>query len=244
MSVLKKLPKIKEPGTAAAFIAVLTSQVGVREGNNNDNPYGRWYRMNFVAWCAILISWAAFKSGCSKIIPRHAFTPAGANWFKAKDQWGTKPKPGAIAYFYNASLGRIAHVEGVVKVYENGDFLSCGGNTNSTGSREGNGVYLQRRTTTRGGGFGYPAYKKSTKAKEKEREIPVDLSNVISRAKKTRKYAGRVAAALIEEGFKPNIRGYKKWQKSLGYSGNDASGIAGKDSLTKLGHKHDFKVKG
>lgn len=163
MPALKKLPKIKNLGTKEAMIAVATSQVGFREGNNNNTPYGIWYRMNNVAWCAIFISWCAYVAGCAKVIPKHAWTPGGAAWFKTRKQWGTKPKVGAIVYFYSVSMGRISHVELVVKVYSNGDFLSCGGNTNNTGSRSGNGVYLLRRTTTRGGGFGYPKYKPSSK---------------------------------------------------------------------------------
>jgi len=37
-------------------------------------------------------------------------------------------------------------------------------------------------------------------------------------------------------------RYYSKWQKSLGYKGKDADGFPGRDSLTKLGKKHGFKV--
>lgn len=150
-------PAGPKPGTVEAIIALAKTQVGVREGANNHTLYGVWYGMNNVAWCAIFISWLAWKSGV-KDIPKHAYTPAGAQYFKDKKQWGTKPRVGAIAYFYNASLGRIAHVELVVKVNADGSFYSIGGNTNNTGSREGNGVYLQRRASTRGGGFGYPKY--------------------------------------------------------------------------------------
>jgi hypothetical protein len=38
------------------------------------------------------------------------------------------------------------------------------------------------------------------------------------------------------------IAAYKKWQQSLGYEGKDADGIPGQVSLTKLGHKHGWKV--
>lgn len=37
-------------------------------------------------------------------------------------------------------------------------------------------------------------------------------------------------------------RYYAKWQKSLGYSGKDADGLPGRDSLTKLGKKYGFRV--
>ncbi len=159
MIPFRTVPTVKNPGTAAAMIAVSTSQVGLREGPSNEQPFGRWYPMPNVAWCAQFISWAAFKSGCSALIPKHAYTPSGAEWFKARGQWGTKPRVGAIVYYFNASLGRIAHVGVVTKVNADGSWIACEGNTNDDGSRSGNGVYLLRRTTTRGGGFGYPKYK-------------------------------------------------------------------------------------
>lgn len=36
---------------------------------------------------------------------------------------------------------------------------------------------------------------------------------------------------------------YKSWQKKCGYTGDDADGIPGRDSLTKLGKKYGFKVR-
>jgi N-acetylmuramoyl-L-alanine amidase len=36
---------------------------------------------------------------------------------------------------------------------------------------------------------------------------------------------------------------YKKWQKKLGYTGTDADGIPGKESLVALGKKHGFTVR-
>lgn len=232
----KIMPPVKIPGTAAAMIAVATSQVGYREGENNDTAFGQWYGLNHASWCAEFISWAAIKSGCGKMIPKHAYTPSGANWFKSQNRWGTKPRVGAIVYFYNASEGRIAHVGVVTKVFPNGSFLSCEGNTNNTGSRQGNGVYLQRRISTRGGGFGYPSYKKNPNA-------PVNLKAVIAKVKETGRYYGRVASALLDEGLAPDKAGYAKWQVKLRYHGSDADGISGEDSLKQLGKKHGWSVK-
>jgi hypothetical protein len=220
------------------MIAVASSQVGYREGADNDNAFGRWYGMNRVAWCAEFVSWAAALSGCGKAIPKHAYTPAGAAWFKARKRWGTKPKVGAIAYFYNASLRRIAHVGVVVKVSGDGSFVTVEGNTSNTGSRTGNGVYKLHRTGTRGGGFGYPAY-----AAPPAEKPPVDLSNVVAKAKEREIYDGRVAAALEAEGLRPDVSGYARWQRRLGYEGADADGIAGEKSLAELGKRHGWSVR-
>lgn len=253
-ALVRKVPTVAHAGTAAAMLAVAASQVGFREGSNNDTPFGLWYRMNNVAWCAIFVSWAAVFSGSKQIVPRHAYTPAGAAWFKARGQWGTQPKVGAIAYFHSSSMGRISHVEIVERVNPDGSFISLGGNTNNTGSREGNGVYRQRRTSTRGGGFGYPAYLPAPKpqpAKEKPAESTggakaaavVDLSEVVAEARKSRRYTGPVAAALKKEGLTPTVAGYAEWQRRCGFRGSDADGMAGAETLGKLGRKRGWTVK-
>lgn len=77
----------------------------------------------------------------------------------------------------------------------------------------------------------------------KDRVRPVDVSSVANRAKKTGRYVGRVGKALRAEGFSSNRKGYARWQRRLGFSGNDANGIAGLVSLRKLGRKHGFAVK-
>lgn len=141
------------------LLKVERSQLGKSEGGNNDNPYGRWYGLNHEPWCAIFQSWCAAKAGLTRIIPRHAYTPAGAQWFKDRDQWGHKPRVGALVYYDTAGLGRISHVGVVEKVFPNGSWYAIEGNTNAAGSREGRVVRRQKRTTTGSrGGFGYPDY--------------------------------------------------------------------------------------
>jgi Glycosyl hydrolases family 25 len=92
----------------------------------------------------------------------------------------------------------------------------------------------------------------------------VDLSNVAAAARKdpaarqghTTHAADvrRVEAALKAEGLlsatyasdgsygTTTVAAYRKWQKRCGYSGRDADGIPGRESLTRLGKKHGFKV--
>lgn len=130
--------------------------LGYKEKGNNDTLFGRWYGLNHQPWCAMFVSYVAKQAGAAKVIPRHAYTPAGAAWFKARGQWGNRPRTGAIAYFYNSSLGRIAHVGIVEKVFDDGSFYCIEGNTNAAGSREGTVVRRQRRRHA--AGFGYPRY--------------------------------------------------------------------------------------
>ena len=63
-----------------------------------------------------------------------------------------------------------------------------------------------------------------------------------------------VEAALVDEGLlakqysdghygTTTVAAYSAWQRHLGYRGNDADGIPGKTSLTRLGRRHGFDVK-
>jgi hypothetical protein len=134
-------------------------QLGTTERGNNDTKYGRWYGLNNQPWCAMFVSWVAAKARVTRIIPRHAYTPAGAQWFKDRGQWGQRPRVGAIVYYDTAGLGRISHVGIVEKVLPGGAWYAIEGNTNAAGSREGRIVRRQRRTIVGArGGFGYPDY--------------------------------------------------------------------------------------
>lgn len=242
-SPLRRLPSLKYLGTKEAMIAVSASQLGYSEQSNNDTFFGRWYGMNNQPWCAIFISWAAFVSGNRKAIPKHAYTPSGAAWFKDRDRWHAKPRVGDIVYYDTSGLGRISHVGVVDQVFADGSWTSIEGNTNALGSREGRVVRRQKRRTvgTHRGGFGRPAYAPSPKPEVKAAASKVDLGNVVAKAKRD-VYDGRVEAALRKEGLTPDREGYRKWQQRLGYEGRDADGIAGMPSLSKLGVKYGWKV--
>jgi surface antigen len=149
--------------TAARVIQVARSQLGYREGRNNDTKYGRWYGANHQPWCAMFVSWIAAATGATAIIPKHAYTPSGAKWFKDRGRWGTRPRIGAIVYFNFPGDGvdRISHVGIVEKVNADGSIITIEGNTNDSGSREGNGVYRKQRKVGIVG-YGYPAYATAT----------------------------------------------------------------------------------
>lgn len=151
-------------GTAEAMVKIERSQIGYREGPNNLTIFGLLYGLNNQPWCAQFQTWARGPAGCTKIIPKFAYTPAGAQWFKDRDQFHTHgPRKGDLHFVYHASMGRIGHVELVEKVFDDGSFNVIGGNTSNTGSRQGDGVYrLKRRAVSAGGGLGRPHYKAYT----------------------------------------------------------------------------------
>ncbi len=197
----------------------------------------------------------------TSVIPKHAYTPTGASWFKARGQWHKTPKVGDVVYYYNAGMGRIAHVGLVTAVHGDGSWTACEGNTSNTGSRTGNGVYLLKRTTTRGGGFGRPKY--ATAPVTPKPPVPpvvvppvvvvpptvgqvpipnpttfpvltVVAEDVLTEAHLTGKYTGPVAGALAVLGLTDNLAGYRNLQSHLGYTGSDADGYAGPGSLAWL----------
>lgn len=164
--------------TATEVLKVARSQIGYREGRNNDTKYGRWYGLNFQPWCAMFVSWVFAKAGhplrgsvtnpksWAQTVRGFSYTPLGARWFKLRRRYGTIPKPGAVVFFYWPSMGRIAHVGIVESVSSDGKWMTTiEGNTNNTGSREGVGVFRMKRSTklrANGGyvdGFGYPQYR-------------------------------------------------------------------------------------
>lgn len=161
---LLPLPQINNPGTARCLVRVAKSQVGYRESGDNDTIFGLKYGLNHVAWCSEFATVIAGIAGCSGIVPRTAYTPAGAQWFQHRSQWHHHPAYGDLVYYFHASLGRIGHVGIVAKVNDDGTFETVEGNSSNTGSRTGDGVYALHRTLAsvgiaHGGGFGRPHYK-------------------------------------------------------------------------------------
>lgn len=159
----KKLPALPGPYSAAEaadrLLAVAASQIGVHEGKtggdwNNDNPYGVWYGMNKVAWCAEFVSWCAAQAGFTAIIPKHAYTPSGYNWFAARKQTVSSPRRGDLLYVYgyvaSEKRSRVHHVGIVENVLPGGYISTVEGNTNDSGSSQGDGVYrLKRKLSSR-----------------------------------------------------------------------------------------------
>lgn len=172
-----RVPALPAPTTAAnaayRLLTVAGSQVGYHEGRsksgewNNDTAYGLWYGLNGNAWCAMFVSWCAAQAGegFTMIIPKHAYTPDGFNWFasrgladgrKPPNRKGVaatgkgKPRVGDVMYVYSSSNGRISHVGLVEKVLSGGRVQTLEGNTNLTGSASGDGCYrLVRQVSSR-----------------------------------------------------------------------------------------------
>lgn len=150
----------------ARVLEVARSQLGTVESppNSNHTRYGVAYGMDRVAWCAIFQWWCFREAGEADLIPKTAYTPALASWFRARGRWGTTPRVGSLVFFNfpGDGLDRISHVGIVEGINATGTIVSLEGNTSpgtSGSQRDGGGVF--RRTRSPGGGivgYGHPAY--------------------------------------------------------------------------------------
>lgn len=148
-------------------IAVADAEVGYHEGFSNghhDNlekyaaqvPGLEW--ANGQPWCAVFVSWVALKAGVPAIFPRTASCDVAAQWFKDRGQWSDVPRGPGDQVFYG-TLSDQTHT-GVLIDFDASVIVTVEGNTNTSGSREGDGVY--RKTRLRRDpfvvGYGHPAF--------------------------------------------------------------------------------------
>lgn len=165
-------PSPAEPveSQAAKVIAVLRAEVGYREGANNKQKYSpavptlEWSQNQ--PWCQTFQAWGAVKAGTASIEPRTASCVTAANWFKNKGRFSQYPAIGAHVFF-GPNGG--THV-GRVYAYDADYAYTVEGNTNASGSPNGDGVYLKRRPRRDSylHGYGMPAFKEGVTTADPE----------------------------------------------------------------------------
>ena len=137
-----RLTQVKLTGNQRTDIVnVAKSQVGYQEGSSssqlsgtvyggkNYTEYGRWYGIQDM-WCAMFVSWCAARAGVSiSIVPKHAYTPSGLQWFKDRGKAYSRatvaagkytPKAGNIIYFKSSRNKNATNHIGIVTSYSNG----------------------------------------------------------------------------------------------------------------------------
>jgi len=137
---------------------IYDSQIGIREHGNNSGPAVEKYlaytgltKSN--PWCAAFVCWVYGQAGVTN--PRTGWSPS---LFPSKNViWDKKmanakraiskekhPTQADIFAIYFADKGRIAHT-GFIDSWDGTWLITVEGNTNTQGSREGDGVYRKRR---------------------------------------------------------------------------------------------------
>ncbi|MEV1294426.1 CHAP domain-containing protein [Pseudonocardia sp. NPDC049635] len=129
---------------------------------SNRTPYGMAYGMDGYAWCAMFTWWCFRQAGLATLVPKSAYTPTIADWFRRRDAWHTTPAVGDLVFFDfpGDGVNRISHVGLVEKINADGTITTIEGNTSpGTGGSQRNGGGVYRRVRRAGiVGYGRPAY--------------------------------------------------------------------------------------
>lgn len=131
-------------GGLSAFEAKIQSEVGYKEGSNNNTKFGAWYGLNYEPWCAMFLSWCAAVVGLTPLVGRFASVFAWRSWAQSKGIWHAGHagiRRGDIVIY---TFSHVEYVRGASSNY----IYTTGGNTSSgqAGSqRNGDGVYERVR---------------------------------------------------------------------------------------------------
>lgn len=129
------------------------SQLGVREATGkNDGVQVETYLKSVklgkgYAWCAAFVKWCFDQCGIKTTINAMALSthrPGHLVYYKGKQL--RPPIAGDVGTLYYQHLGRIGHTFFYDKEINSKIYRSVEGNTNSAGSREGDGVYIKYRS--------------------------------------------------------------------------------------------------
>lgn len=253
--------------TVDRVIEVAKNEVGYHEGRDADGNWNNKQKYSpavpglewsdWQAWCATFVSWVALQSGVADLYPRTASCYTGVEWFKNAGRFSEYPAIGAQVFF---GSGGGTHT-GLVVNYDNDYIYTVEGNTNNTGSPQGDGVYTQKRARRDAYvyGYGYPKFSEGIKSadpawadqtpKEQPKPSPVYApfpGSSFFRLGKEHPLILAMGKALVREGYsgysvgpsqkfeRGDIKAYAWWQRKLGYSGSDADGYPGKSSWDKL----------
>ncbi|WTW97691.1 peptidoglycan-binding protein [Streptomycetaceae bacterium NBC_01309] len=101
-------------------------------------------------------SWVFRQAGAAGPAPVTVSCAAGVAWFRSRGRFSEYPAVGAQVFF---GPGGGSHV-GLVYAYDAAYAYTVEGNTNATGSAEGDGVHLKKRLRRDAYvyGYGHPAY--------------------------------------------------------------------------------------
>lgn len=234
--------------TIDQMVAMCASQIGFKEGPNNDTKYGVWYGLNHGAYCDMGISWCADQLGASDIIGKFAYCPSHVNWFKARGQWVTTPRRGDIVFF-SWDGGPIADHVGIVEVANSWpttiEFNTSSGAAGSQSN--GDGVYRRVRNPAYILGYGRPNYSDVPSTQPSSWDgasYPGAGAFVLGQSHPAVTKLGQM---LVSHGFGGRYKSgpgpeftevdrlsTQDYQKSQGWSGGDADGYPGPTSWARL----------
>lgn len=175
------------------YVNLLRSQNGYHEGRD---PDGNWNNIQKfspdvpglewsqgMAWCHVFASWGADELGARDRFPITASCAVGVQFWKKRNRFTEYPVLGGP--FYMGAYGG-DHV-GVVTAYDDEFIYTVEGNTNASGSPQGDGVYLRKRPRRGAGspyGYGVPEFDEPTVSADpklggtKQASVPQDAPSL------------------------------------------------------------------
>lgn len=155
---------VSAPDVVARMITTALDEVGFHEGktgghwNNRTKYAGQVPGLGWAdgqPWCAVFVAWLARECGAADLFPVTASCDVGGQWFKARGQWSEYPAIGAQVFY--GTWADLNHT-GFVIDFDADTITTVEGNTNATGSREGDGVYrkVRQRRDAYVVGYGHP----------------------------------------------------------------------------------------
>ncbi|MGV8136503.1 MAG: CHAP domain-containing protein [Mangrovibacterium sp.] len=143
-----------QPLLRQKLIRVAESQVGVLEktGKNDGAQVEKYLKSvglgKGYAWCAAFVTWCHDSAGIDN--PSSAWSP---DWFRSNVVYQSQKKtvvpftsqPGQVFGLYFETKRRVAHV-GMITGEDRLHYTTIEGNTDGSGTREGDGVYRRIRT--------------------------------------------------------------------------------------------------
>lgn len=137
--------------TANQIVDLAISQIGTKEGKNNDNKYGKAYGWNNVAWCVQFIWWLFWYLNSSALFnggEKTASCSAVYRWAKAAGllvSWSQARKGDLVLFKFSSSPPD--HI-GIIEAAGTSRLTTVEGNTsngNSGSQSNGDGVYRRYR---------------------------------------------------------------------------------------------------
>jgi hypothetical protein len=132
---------------------IYTSQIGVREatGKNDGKQVEAYLRATGLgkgySWCAAFVRWCFDQAGVKTSIT--AWSPSAHNSRNVvyhKRQLLKQVQPADVFTLWYSHLKRVGHTGFVDRIENSKVVVTVEGNTNQAGSREGDGVYLKKRS--------------------------------------------------------------------------------------------------
>jgi len=125
----------------ADMIGVALTQVGYREGYNNDTKYGDWYGLPNMPWCAMFVSWVANQAGVPTSVIKKAAKANPSSFGFSNYYSSSEYTPQGGDLFFKKGFSHV----GMVYYVDGSYFYTLEGNTNDSGGSEGVGVMIRRR---------------------------------------------------------------------------------------------------